>query len=90
MYSSRFIVLHQALLTFNEHHGMMDVKEYDMSTLDGMEEIVAAHSAITFIDGARGELRYRGYPIGEESLLANPDSCPADGVHLTFPDCGLT
>ena len=24
----------------------------------------------------------RGYPIGEESLLADPDSCPADGDHF--------
>jgi hypothetical protein len=24
-----------------------------------------------------------GYPIGEESLLADPDSCPADGDHFT-------
>ena len=24
----------------------------------------------------------RGYPIGEESLLANPDSCPTDGDHF--------
>jgi citrate synthase len=31
----------------------------------GMEDMVAAQSAITFIDGQKGELRYRGYPIGE-------------------------
>jgi hypothetical protein len=24
----------------------------------------------------------RGYPIGEESLLADPDACPADGDHF--------
>lgn len=31
----------------------------------GMEDVVAAQSAITSIDGQKGELRYRGYPIGE-------------------------
>ncbi|HZU11588.1 MAG TPA: citrate/2-methylcitrate synthase [Chloroflexota bacterium] len=31
----------------------------------GMEDIVAADSAITWIDGTHGELRYRGYPIEE-------------------------
>jgi citrate synthase len=31
----------------------------------GMEGVVAADSAITWIDGERGELRYRGYPIQE-------------------------
>lgn len=31
----------------------------------GMEDIVAAQSAITWIDGETGQLRYRGYPIGE-------------------------
>jgi len=31
----------------------------------GLEDIIAAESAITFIDGAAGELRYRGYAIGE-------------------------
>jgi len=31
----------------------------------GMEDVVAAQSAITFVDGWTGELRYRGYPIGE-------------------------
>src|SRR5215469_18510406 len=29
----------------------------------------------------------RGYPIGEESLLADPDSCPADGDHFTHCHC---
>jgi citrate synthase len=31
--------------------------------LQGMEGVVASDSAITFIDGVRGELRYRGYSI---------------------------
>src|SRR5947209_7683648 len=31
----------------------------------GMEDVVAAESAITKIDGSHGELWYRGYPIGE-------------------------
>jgi hypothetical protein len=34
----------------------------------------------------------RGYPIGEESLLADPDSCPAAGDHFRsflFRFCGL-
>jgi citrate synthase len=31
----------------------------------GMEDAVAAESSITWIDGNTGELRYRGYPIGE-------------------------
>src|SRR5437763_3627126 len=31
----------------------------------GMDDIVAAETAITWIDGTKGELRYRGYPIGE-------------------------
>lgn len=35
------------------------------TTANGMREIIAAQSAITWIDGRRGELRYRGYPIGE-------------------------
>jgi citrate synthase len=30
-----------------------------------MEDVVAAESAITWIDGKTGQLRYRGYPIGE-------------------------
>src|SRR5947209_19912679 len=36
-----------------------------MADLGGMEDIVAADSAITWIDGQAGELRYRGYEIGE-------------------------
>src|SRR5262245_4904570 len=31
----------------------------------GLEDVVAARSAITTIDGARGRLYYRGYEIGE-------------------------
>lgn len=31
----------------------------------GMEDVIAGESAITWIDGRHGELRYRGYPIGE-------------------------
>ncbi|MGI8968798.1 MAG: citrate/2-methylcitrate synthase [Chloroflexota bacterium] len=31
----------------------------------GMEDIVAAQSAITWIDGRAGELRYRGYSVSE-------------------------
>jgi citrate synthase len=31
----------------------------------GLEDVIAAESAITWIDGAAGELRYRGYAIGE-------------------------
>lgn len=37
----------------------------------GMEGVVAADSAITSIDGQRGELRYRGYSI--QDLAANCD-----------------
>lgn len=36
-----------------------------MMTIEGMEGVVAGQSAITSIDGQRGELRYRGYSIGE-------------------------
>jgi hypothetical protein len=32
----------------------------------------------------------RGYPIGEESLLADPDSCPADGDHFTSSAVALS
>jgi citrate synthase len=35
------------------------------SLSQGMEDVVAAESAITWIDGKTGQLRYRGYPIGE-------------------------
>lgn len=31
----------------------------------GLEDVSAADSAISWIDGEAGELRYRGYPIGE-------------------------
>ncbi len=31
----------------------------------GLEDVVAARSAITSIDGARGRLYYRGYEIGD-------------------------
>ena len=31
----------------------------------GMREVIAAQSALTWIDGATGQLRYRGYPISE-------------------------
>ena len=31
----------------------------------GLEGVVAARSGITVVDGSRGELRYRGYAIGE-------------------------
>jgi citrate synthase len=31
----------------------------------GLEDVIAAESAITWIDGAAGQLRYRGYAIGE-------------------------
>lgn len=34
-------------------------------TRGGMEDVVAGQSAITWIDGRAGQLRYRGYPIGE-------------------------
>ena len=36
-----------------------------MADSGGMEDIIAADSAITWIDGEAGELRYRGYAIGE-------------------------
>lgn len=36
-----------------------------MALSQGMEDVVAAESAITWVDGKGGELRYRGYPIGE-------------------------
>src|SRR5262249_59608735 len=32
---------------------------------DGLEDVVAARSGICAIDGGAGELRYRGYEIGE-------------------------
>src|SRR2546423_1749871 len=32
---------------------------------DGLEDVIAAQSAITSVDGQKGELRYRGYAIGE-------------------------
>ena len=31
----------------------------------GLEDVVAARSGICAIDGAAGQLRYRGYEIGE-------------------------
>src|SRR5438270_178792 len=31
----------------------------------GMEDVIAAQSGISWIDGSAGELRYRGYPVGE-------------------------
>lgn len=34
-------------------------------TQEGMRGVVAGQSSITSIDGARGELRYRGYSIGD-------------------------
>jgi citrate synthase len=34
-------------------------------TTQGMEDVIAAESSITWIDGNNGELRYRGYSIGE-------------------------
>jgi citrate synthase len=36
-----------------------------VSSGEGLEDVIAAESAITWIDGAAGELRYRGYAIGE-------------------------
>lgn len=36
-----------------------------IATPGGMEDVVAADTAISWIDGKAGELRYRGYPIGE-------------------------
>ena len=36
-----------------------------VSATQGLEEVVAADTAISWIDGRAGELRYRGYPIGE-------------------------
>lgn len=41
----------------------------------GLEAVTAAESAITWIDGAAGQIRYRGYPIGE---LA--DNCTFEDV----------
>ena len=43
----------------------------------GMEGMIAAESALTFIDGQRGELRYRGYDVAD---LAR---------HLTFEDVAV-
>ena len=37
-----------------------------MATIQqGLEDVAAVDSAISWIDGDNGELRYRGYPIGE-------------------------
>lgn len=36
-----------------------------VATPGGMEDVIAADTAISWIDGHAGELRYRGYPIGE-------------------------
>jgi citrate synthase len=36
-----------------------------VATPGGMEEVIAADTAISWIDGVAGELRYRGYPVGE-------------------------
>src|SRR5690349_7885609 len=33
----------------------------------GLEGVVAAKSAITYVDGAAGELRYRGYSVADLS-----------------------
>jgi citrate synthase len=35
------------------------------TAVGGLREVEAADSAITWIDGEAGELRYRGYPIGQ-------------------------
>ncbi|HEX8917069.1 MAG TPA: citrate/2-methylcitrate synthase [Chloroflexota bacterium] len=35
------------------------------SSTDGMRDVVAAQSEITYVDGKKGELRYRGYSISE-------------------------
>ncbi|MGA2665463.1 MAG: citrate/2-methylcitrate synthase [Nitrososphaerales archaeon] len=37
----------------------------------GLEDVVAGPSAITFIDGARGRLSYRGYDIGDLAAQSN-------------------
>lgn len=36
-----------------------------MNASKGLEDVVAAETAIATVDGQAGELRYRGYPIGE-------------------------
>ena len=43
----------------------------------GLEGVAAAESALTFVDGERGELRYRGYAVGD---LAR--ECPFEAVAL--------
>src|SRR5687767_7654322 len=37
----------------------------DSTPKDGLEDVIAARSAICAIDGAAGRLYYRGYEIGE-------------------------
>ena len=74
--------LEMRLLEGTEQERAMDIsllrKETHVITLDeGFRNTGACRSAITFIDGERGILRYRGYPIEQ---LAE---------YMTFPEVAL-
>src|SRR5262249_1673344 len=52
----------------------------------GLEDVVAARSAITAIDGQAGELRYRGYEIGELAGARSFEAGPPPRWHGELPD----
>ena len=43
----------------------METKSGGAGTASGLEGVYAAQSGLTFVDGGAGELRYRGYAVGE-------------------------
>lgn len=49
-----------------------------VATTEGMRDVIAARSSITSVDGGRGELRYRGYAIGDLAMETPAGAHPLD------------
>jgi citrate synthase len=50
---------------FDETNAMSEAKAAEKKPGAGLEDVVAGESSICFIDGLKGILRYRGYPVQE-------------------------
>lgn len=57
-------------------------------TFDGLEDVVIAQSSITFIDGDKGILRYRGYDASELAEKSNYEETAYLIIHGQLPVAG--
>lgn len=58
------------------------------NTLDGLEDVVIAQSAITYIDGDKGILRYRGYDVSELAEKSAYEEVAYLLLYGALPDVG--